>query len=107
MSELEVTAFTADFRAHQGLCPGDLVGEVGGGAIPLDNGKAFIKCRGADTGAHVQVVFQGDCGGGMGTDHQCLGRAQFLEKLLQPADARVEIQPAVVHVGQLRVELFL
>ena len=47
------------------------------------NGRVWEARSLAYAGAHVQVVLQGDCGGGMGTDHQCLGRAQFLEKGLR------------------------
>ncbi len=49
MGELEVTAFTAYFRADQCLCALLALREIGGRAITLNQAQVFMEGRTADT----------------------------------------------------------
>ncbi len=97
--ELEVTTFTADFRADQHLCAKFFVGEVGRGAVTLKDVHAFVEDRGRNTGAHTQGVFQVHGGFSVGADHQHFGALEHLQLIDQPLDARVEFPPAFFFVG--------
>ncbi|MNF69373.1 hypothetical protein D3C84_512530 [compost metagenome] len=99
MGELEVATFTADFRADQHLRAKLFVGEVGGGAVTLEDVHALVEHRGRDAGAHAQGVFQVHGGFGVGADHQHFGALEHLQLIDQPFDARVEFPPAFFFAG--------
>ena len=99
VGELEVAAFAADFRADQHLGAELFVGEVGGGAVALENAHAFVEHRGGDARTQAQGVFQVEGRLGVGTDDQDLELLEHLQGIDQPLDARVEAPPAVVVVA--------
>ncbi|MDT4791933.1 hypothetical protein FQZ97_243870 [compost metagenome] len=101
VGELEVAAFAADFRADQHLRAEFLVGEVGRGAVALEDAHAFVEHRGRDAGAQAQGVFQVEGGFRVGADHQHLVLLEHLQGVDQPLDARVEAPPAGVLVAFL------
>ncbi|MNM84758.1 hypothetical protein D3C81_968560 [compost metagenome] len=112
MGELEVATFTADFRADQHLCAKFFVGEVGGGAVTLEDVHALVEHRGRDAGAHAQGVFQVHGGFGVGADHQDLDPLEHLQGVDQPVDPWVETPPALFFAafalgleGHFRVQL--
>ena len=98
MSELEVAAFGADFRADQHLGAEFFIGEVGRGTVALEDAHAFMEHRSRDAGAHAQGVFQIQRGFGVGADHQHLEFLQHLQGVDQPLDARVDAPPALLVV---------
>jgi len=105
MGELEVAAFTADFRADQHLGTELFIGKIGSGAVTLQNIHAFVEYRGRDAGAHTQGVFQVHGGFGVGADHQDLGALEHFQLVDQPLDPRVETPPAVLFLDvRLRLE---
>src|SRR5690606_875820 len=53
VGELEVTSFTADFRAQQDLCAVFIVGKPGSGAVTLNDAHAFVESGGGNTGTHA------------------------------------------------------
>ncbi len=113
VAELEVAAFTADFRADQHLRAKLLVGEVGRGAVALEDAHALVEHSRRNAGAHAQRVFQIQGGLGMGADDQHLVLLQHLQRVDQPFHARIELPPAVARVavvllaleGDLRIQL--
>lgn len=105
VGELEVAAFTADFRTNQHLGAEFLIGEVGGGAVTLKNVHAFMEHRGRNTGTHAQRVLQVHGGFGVGADHQDLGALEHFQLVDQPFDPWVETPPTVFFVDiRLRLE---
>ena len=68
--ELEVAAFGADLGTQQHLRAFLFGGEVGSGAVALDDRQPFVEHRGADRFTLAQHLLQLQRGVGLGADHQ-------------------------------------
>lgn len=89
--ELEVAAFGADLGTQQHLRAFLFGGEVGSGAVALDDRQPFVEHRGADRFTLAQHLLQLQRGVGLGADHQHFFVAVGQQVVQQPLDARVEV----------------
>ena len=105
VGKLEVPAFGADLGTDQRLGTIHIIGEEGGSPVPLD--QVHVLMEHGHVHAQLVVAVGMQIGGGMavGTDHQHLVFAVFLEELFQPTDPRVQGAPAVVVEQGFRVQM--
>lgn len=80
-------------------------GEVGGGAVALDDRQPFVEHRGADRFTLAQHLLQLQRGVGLGADHQHFFVAVGQQVVQQPLDARVEVPPGGVFAFEFLVDL--
>lgn len=106
--ELEVAAFGADLGTQQHLRAFLFGGEVGSGAVALDDRQPFVEHRGADRFTLAQHLLQLQRGVGLGADHQHFFVAVGQQVVQQPLDARVEVPPVAfspsILVDLLRIQ---
>ena len=72
MGELEITPLTADFRTYQSLGATHFVGKVGRCTVTLNKCQPFMEGGTSYARAQMKIMFQGQCGLGMGGDNQNL-----------------------------------